>query len=596
MKHFLSFVLAGLAATGYAIPFDNSTGAPATVIVNADGSGDYTSLGEASTAFNAVSGGINRTWTLLVDSDLDEPNPIAFGNNVAAGSKVIVKPNTGKTPTVTFTNTTAPRTSAIYGAWLIGANNGALNNGENNEDPTGANIFLSNDAYVIDGSNTENGTTRDLTIQNVETEQTGHIIRVVGSSHGTIIKNVNILQKRSTGAANGISFGGGRYAGFNGSDPDGNFRSNNCVIENCYIQAKSSPSGTGTVGIGINSSVAILYPTGTSSADITALYTLSPGLHFENFIFRNNDFDVKHRGIGMHFIINSTYENNRFSVRNTTSGGGSAAIIHLAQNTPDAPYDMTIRNNIIHTLETVNVAAAGGITGIDVGVGGGATARPTYHIYNNVVTGFAHTAAESEPATDQIVRGIQLATTNTNAEIHHNSINVDIPTNYKATAASIGKVAGLVIASNASGEIKKITNNLVRVNVGGTNSAAYRSGTGLATLGSGNNFVKNNGGYHSIIVTRYHATYADMAIHATDGVLYAVGGAQSVDPATLSPAWDTNPTAEWPLSFASVPAGLGKADVSTISTDIKGIARGTENVYPGAYAIATSNVADWSTY
>lgn len=602
MKHFLSIVLAGLAASGYAIPFDNSTGGPATVVVNeiAGPGVDYTSLGEASTAFNSVSGGIKRSWTILIDSDLTEPNSIAFGNNVEAGNKLIIKPNVGKTPTITFTSSAVPYSSAIFGCFLIGANNGALNNGPENVDPTYVNIFATNDAYVIDGSNTVNGITRDLTIKNTTADANGHIIRVVGASNGTIIKNSRILQLRSVGAASGISFGAGKYAGFEGADVNGNFRSNNCTVENCYIEAKSSPGGTATVGIGLNSSHNVLTPTGATPADITANYQLEPGLHFENFTIKNNDFDVKHRGIGLHYIINSVYENNRIAVRNTTSGGSSAGIIHLAQNTPNAPYNLTIKNNIIHTLQTINTSATGGIAGISVGVSGTnpPDTRPTYVIYNNVITGFAQTTTDA--ATDQIARGIEIASSGTNCDIQHNSINLDISGNLKSTGTTAGKVAGIVMATNVGLEVKKMKNNIIRVNTGSTVGNAYRSATGLISgvdnVG-GNDFVKIGGGNLVSILTRNYATLTDLAASTNAGDKdHAGGGAQSVDPATLTPAWESLTTAQWPLGFASIPAGLGKAAATTVATDINGVNRGTENVYPGAYAIAKSDVADWSTY
>ncbi|MCE1189881.1 MAG: T9SS type A sorting domain-containing protein [Ignavibacteria bacterium] len=101
----------------------------------------YTTLAEAITAFNT--NGANGAVRFLIDGDLTETgaNLSIIRNDLTATNNLTIKPNTGKTPVIT----------------ISGASSAAGN-------PQYAGLTIDNTSYVtIDGSNTANGKTRDLT-------------------------------------------------------------------------------------------------------------------------------------------------------------------------------------------------------------------------------------------------------------------------------------------------------------------------------------------------------------------------------------------------------------------------------------------------
>lgn len=565
----------GLTGSALAVPFDGSTGTTATVTVNSDGSGDYISLKAASQAFNAVTT-INRPWLLLVDSDLAETSRVAFGTNVTAGAGLTIKPSAGKTPTISLANATPGNTNSYYGALVIGTNDSGISDiAGATGDPTAASIFETNNAFTIDGSNTEGGTTRDLTIRSTA-DLSGNMIRVVGSTNGFVVKNANLLMRKPSGSAVALAFGAGKIAGF--GTQGGDYKSDYAVVDNCFIEAKATTNGA--AGLGIQYS-------------ISAFGTLSAPKHFEGHVVRNCVFDVRHRGISSLYQVNSLYDGNEFHVRNNATGNNSGAIQILAQN-GDYPssYTMTISNNKILDLQTSNTNVGDyGINGIGLTVG----LNATYKVNNNVITGIRNGGSS---AVDQISVGIWATGSTSVYQIEHNSINMD--PQVAISGASRNRAAGIVINSGPHPTASYVKNNIVRYAVGkGAPVVVYASSAGASPIATanvaGNNLVQTVTGDPAsplaYIGTALVSTtpYADQAALSTAG--YNNNGGQSVDPAATVPAWASD------LSFSAEPPTLGKVASSSVLTDINREARPATNAYPGAYRIAAgSSVNDWSVY
>lgn len=135
--------------------------------------GGYTSLGAAITDLNAK--GASGTVRFLIDADLTETgSPEITTVTLNGTNKLVIKPNTGKTPTVSFT---ACATSGNKG------NSGLAISG------TVTNVGF----ITIDGSNTANGTTRDMTFALNDGTAGRYVIRLNGQADTVTIKNLKIV-------------------------------------------------------------------------------------------------------------------------------------------------------------------------------------------------------------------------------------------------------------------------------------------------------------------------------------------------------------------------------------------------------------------
>lgn len=536
-----------------AVPIDASSGTTQTAVVDNTGAGDYLNLAAAATDFDNVAGGVNRPWIISVNTNTVEPVNVPFGNTFNNGSSLTIKPASGKTPTVTIT-ATAGNTS-INGNLLFGVNTTGT--------VAQANLFATANGFIIDGSNTVGGTTRDLTITNTSADTNGQLLRIAGACNGMVIKNTNLVQLRSGTTNNVIGFAGGVVGTFT-------MLSNNVVVNNCYLESLHTTSATN--GIGINYST---QATGTA---------LPSGTNFDGHVYSNNTFKVTHRALAGVFIAGMTVTGNTFSIRNAIVGGNSWAVGHVVLNgAPASPFTVTIANNMINDLQTSNTnAGALGIYGIDVGAGG----TGTYNIYNNVVTGINLNG--SAAAAEQHCLGISCDSPADTYVVEHNSVNVAPQT--KVTGAVQGNAAGISVNATLAGTV--VRNNIVSFSDAGTSTAAFFT-QGTSVIATGNvvgNDLFAGPGVAALALFGSGTAFPDETSFAGAG--YNGGGGQSVDPAGTTPPWNTSN-----LSFASAPSGLGTVASSTILTDINGQTRPATGAYPGAYRIvAPSRVTEWSLY
>ena len=315
----------------------------------------YASLKAAcDSSLNDSSGTITADHLYYITSSLTEPTNVNIGLNTN-GHTITFKPYTGTTDTITFTQTAD--NSGLSGNWAIGVKNLTTGSTYN----YGLSLHDSTEHIVIDGSNTDNGTTRDLFITNVAgTNPNENPIRIYGSSHYITVKNVNVTANQP-----GVSYAVVVYlrVSTNASpDTGGNYVPDHIVVDNCNITNTVSVSGQ---GIGI-----------TASGTPTQFPT--------NVVFSNNMITATTRGIFLNYPGNTNIFGNDINVNQTTSGYESFGIWgYVIGSSTDT---LNIYNNKLSLLSTANTSTgAFGVEGIYAG------AQGVYNIYNNTITGFTLT-------------------------------------------------------------------------------------------------------------------------------------------------------------------------------------------------------------
>ncbi len=221
--------------------------------VNAQG---FNTLGDAIAALN--NGGTAAPVRFLIDDNLNElgSNLIITRNDLSAAKPVVVKPAPGKTPSITITSFPTTGNHAKQG------------------------LTIENASYItIDGSNTEGGTTKDLTI--IGNDAVGvYVVGVIDNSDFITIKNVKITYNSM--AASGTLLGVDGYTGV----------PNKLLIENCDI---GSPEKALTNGV--------------------ALWGNDPTTLCEALVKDCNIYATR-RGITTYYNTHNAYINNTISIVN----------------------------------------------------------------------------------------------------------------------------------------------------------------------------------------------------------------------------------------------------------------------------------------
>ena len=295
------------------------------------GDPEYATLKAACDDINSK--GLSNNVSFYITSNLTENTNVTLGIN--SEYEILFKPAPTVTPTVTYTQ--SADNSGISGAFVIGY-------------ATSSGVMIPTKNIVIDGSNSDGGTTRDLKFISA-TGTNAYPFRIRGNCDNITIKNCEITANKSTIAysiwLNPVLDTGVNYI------PD------NCTIENCNISSATSNSGT---AIHISRS-------GTTTESM------------KNTLIKNCMIIAKHRGIHLDgFTENITIEKNTFEVTQTNSGYLSACI------NGNAIYStgiVNIFNNDFRKISTVNTSTSYGIRGITASGGG------TWYIVNNFFGGFS---------------------------------------------------------------------------------------------------------------------------------------------------------------------------------------------------------------
>ena len=378
----------GLAANTYLVRVKDANNCIGTVsvllsdspplngIYTVGAGGDYATLTAAVNAYNTMCIAGPITF-LLTDAtyDINETFPITINSNIYASAvkTLTIKPAAGNTPLISGNNDQAILTL-----------NGA-------------------DHIIIDGSNTLNGTTRDLSFENVSTNAaTGTVILIssAGVTNGTtniIIRNCIMSGESPVNTFAGIISGGAVAGSMAEAANEHILIQNNQIIKAQTAIAFYGPAGNETGNI----------ITGNSIGSITATDKLS---HAGIILQQQANCQVSNNSItGITTTDNAmvsgisvtgeqaglTISGNIISdIKNTnTSGFGSNGIYLASASTSAAVF---VYNNFIS--DVASYGNAGGMQANDNGYGIVIDNGGGYNIYHNTVVLNSSQVAAGNPA------------------------------------------------------------------------------------------------------------------------------------------------------------------------------------------------------
>jgi len=297
---------------------------------------EYATLKAACDAVMAA--GVGGDITFLITSDLTEPTNVDLAVDTD-GHTIVFKPFTGITPTVTFTQ--AGDNAGSSGRWVIGQLN-----------TSGAPLVPTHN-IVIDGSNTVDGTSRDLSFVSAAGGKLDYNFRIRGNSDNITIKNCNM---------SGVAAAYAIWVNPVFTSPD-NFNPDNLTIENCSISSLTHVNGT-AIHVAMS---------GTTTAPM------------EGLVVKGNDIFAHQRGVFLNGRTNETLiEGNTFEINHTATGYVATAVMGNIIHTTGKTY---ILGNDFKVNGTANVAASQGMRVI-VASGGG-----TFIVANNFFRGFSAPSA-----------------------------------------------------------------------------------------------------------------------------------------------------------------------------------------------------------
>jgi len=298
----------------------------------------FTSLSAAVTALNT--NGVAGDVVLEITSDLTETGGIRLLVATMGSSTITIKPTATLTPTITFTAcvTTAGAT-AYSGFGLDNTNN-----------------------VIIDGSNTLNGVTKDLTFKMNDVTNGRTLIQLFGNCDNISIKNLNVIYQAPMNTASSTR---GIYLNGQSTGACDNF-----LVENC------------TIGDATNTPYYAVSITG---------YGTAPTVYSTNNIVKNNILFGRIRPVYLYFVGSTGTTNEVSDNTISTIGGANATTTYtIMWNTWAGTFN--IKNNKIPTLTVANTSGTSGVYGIS---GLSAATGSVVNMYNNSIGGInlSHGAA-----------------------------------------------------------------------------------------------------------------------------------------------------------------------------------------------------------
>lgn len=344
-------------------------------------------------AFDAINLGTHQGEIKLIITANTTETAVAVLNAVSTYNSIIIKPDTGKTVTISGSIASNPILR------ILGSN------------------------VSIDGSNTEDGISRDLTISNAS-PTSPNVIMAGAASNATPFTNFTIK--------NTVITNGSNLAGYAVSIASGNLTSggyfNNITIKNNEIK---------------NAQYAI-HTNANTSVDGNGANLLIDG----NLLVTN----IRNFGIFVNGVTGSSIvRNNTITLNNTTASSSTIGI-----NIGNSTGNTDIYGNVIKDFKH-NVSGANGtsnlISGIYVGSGG---TRPI-KIHNNTISNFAGYAQ------NLISGGISIISATGNVIVNANKIS-NMSNSFAANPAS-----GIVLSSTLPNSGILVSNNFIS-DISSTNS------------------------------------------------------------------------------------------------------------------------------
>ncbi|MCE1189579.1 MAG: T9SS type A sorting domain-containing protein [Ignavibacteria bacterium] len=489
--------------------------------------GDYTTLTAAIADVNTK--GVNGSLVLLINNDLTEPGSIEVtSTTLTGGNKLTIKPNTGKQPIITFTACATSGNKGNAGFTISGM---ATNVGN----------------ITIDGSNTQNGVTRDMTFSLNDTTNGRFAIKLNGETDNLVFKNLKVL---ATGIKPTTSSGSRTY-GFN-CIASATAAADSLIIANCEIGSSSSAFYYG-----------IYKPDGGTVPYGSALN------------ISGNKIYAQHKGMSIWGSDGvSNINDNQISVIGHPTGA-------YVQNSINGIYvetwkgTLNVFNNKIISIygKALNQTALKPMYGLLVyyATGTGVTGQ-TANVYNNFISDFGYTADATTQASE--IDGLALDAVDQNINVYYNSIYIN------KTNININPASGIRVYDDAGMQVN-LKNNIICNNVNHDSSyAIYASPVA-------NNCLKTSD-YNDLCVTGASA-YVGLYNAVKQKTLnnWQTSAAKDINSINVNPAlpfgaagqfvspqdlhWVSKPS----ISFAGTP-------ISGYTKDIDGDVRNTTKPYMGA--------------
>ena len=318
--------------------------------------GNFPTFREAVTALNTMAS-FTEDVTLFITSDLTEDCTVS-GIGLAVDPSpytITIKPAPNKTPTITF-HYPGDVNAGPSGAFILGITH-ANNLAWADATPTRNIIF--------DGSNTEGGTTRDLTFQNsAGTHRNGMPFLLIGDVSDILIKNMNIYhQATNQPSPTQVGFNGALAFRVNHNVAENN-APRNIGVDNCHISADFPNVSPGYNGVNV-------FKSGTGEngylTDISITNSLIEG--------KANGLFLAWLGTNVMIAGNDIRMN-----QNLGTGVLANAALQFPLGLPDA--QIMVAANTFPQVATLGTAANVNSAAIDILAGG------NYLIANNMITGF----------------------------------------------------------------------------------------------------------------------------------------------------------------------------------------------------------------
>ncbi|MCX6169765.1 MAG: T9SS type A sorting domain-containing protein [Ignavibacteriales bacterium] len=487
--------------------------------------GDYTSLAAAITDINTK--GVAGTLTLLINGDLTETGVHEITSTTLTGTNnLIIKPNTGKTPTVTFTALTTSGTGGNAGLAVSGATTNVGN-------------------ITVDGSNTTNGTTRDMTFALNDAAAGRYGFRLNGETDNITIKNLKIIAAAilPTTASGSRTYGVYAVASSTAA-------ADNLTVTNCQIGSNTAPFYYG------------LYKPDGGTFPFGSTLTVS-----------KNEVFAQHKGLSIWGTDGTSNIND-----NTISMMGHPTGAYV-QNSVNGIYvetwkgTLNVFNNKLIALncKAVTQTATKALYGILVYFASGySITGQTANVYNNFISNFSYAGDATTTASEVI--GIAVDALDNNVNVYFNTVYMSNVTTNPVYGIRVYDDAGL------SANVK---NNIIVNTVNQDNAYAIYVDPIV------NNALKTSD-YNDLIVTGASANvgYYNSAKYKamTDWKTASGKDANSI---SINPA---NPfgaagqlTSLTDLHWVSKPAAsFGGTPITGFTTDIDGTTRSTTKPYMGA--------------
>jgi len=487
----------------------------------------YTSLGAAITALNT--NGASGAVRFLIDQDLTEPGSLEITTVTLNGTNtLVIKPNTGKAPVVTFTTVATSGNKGNSGLAISGT--------------------TTNVGYItIDGSNTADGTTRDMTFTVDDVTNGRYCLRMNGETDHVIVKNLKILATNIKPTTASASRTYGVYV-----PASGTAAADDMVIENCQIGSENAAYYFG-----------IYKPDGG---------TVPYGA---NLLVKGNRVFAQHKGISVWGSSGtSTIEGNSISV----IGHPTGTYVHSSINGVYIESwlgTLNVRNNRIFSLRAkcLTQTVLRPLYGVLVYYASGSgNVNQTANVYNNFISDLRYLGDASTYPSE--INGIAVDALDQILNVHHNTIYIN------ADSITTNPVYGIRVYDDA-GMSAYVKNNIV------VNTVNHDSAYAIHVNPIVNATLKASD-YNDLVVTG-----ANASVGYYNGVKqktladWKTGSSADAHSISVNPA---NPfggpgqlTSLTDLHWVSAPSSaFAGTQIAEITTDIDGAPRSATTPYMGA--------------